>query len=247
MLKSLRTIARATIVPAFCWAAFIGAAHAAGVVPDTSVILINEQSGEAVANVRNTDPYPVILHTSAVNTPEDKEALFVVNPPTARVEPGQTQLVRFMLINDAPLRSERLKRVVFEGLPPSSTDKNAVQLTVRQDLPVLVHPRGLPVEHEPWKHLKWGTEGDELWISNPSRYVVRLDQRIEAMPAKTEMVLPKNYILPGERLALRAGDGHSLAGISAIRLFPMSSYGYAVGAYDAPLSMGSANRAQAPH
>jgi P pilus assembly chaperone PapD len=158
----------------------------------------------------------------------------------ARVEPGQTQLVRFMLVNEAPLQTERMKRVVFEGLPPTSTDKNSVRLTVRQDLPVLLHPRDLPVEHEPWKRLKWTLSGGVLSVSNPSPYVVRLDQRIGVTAAKTTLVLPKRYILPGERIDLHAGDPHALVGVAAVRLFPASSYGYAVGAYDAAVDVDAA-------
>jgi hypothetical protein len=61
------------------------------------------------------------------------------------------------------------------------------------------------------------------------------------------MALPRRYILPGERLDLRARDQHSLAGISTVRLYPVSSYGYAVGAYDAPLGRNSADDAKTPH
>ena len=35
----------------------------------------------------------------------------------ARLEAGQSQLVRFMLTKKGPLATQRLKRVSFEGIP----------------------------------------------------------------------------------------------------------------------------------
>ena len=74
----------------------------------------------------------------------------------ARVEPGESQLVRFILQSDKPLTTERLRRVTFEGIQPKDGSSTAqVSVTLAQDLPIVISPKGLKKDLEPWKHLNW--------------------------------------------------------------------------------------------
>ena len=80
-------------IACFLFNAFVPVtAHASGMLPETSVVIINEADGEASMNVKNTDANATLLYTSIQNLPEDKENLLVVTPPVARVEPDETQL-----------------------------------------------------------------------------------------------------------------------------------------------------------
>lgn len=88
-----------------------------GMIPETSVVIVDEAQGEVSIKVSNSDAGAALLHVSLVNIPEDSEPLLFVTPPVSRVEAGQEQLVRFILRNEQPLQTQRLKRVVFEGLP----------------------------------------------------------------------------------------------------------------------------------
>ena len=119
-------------------------AQADGMVPDTSVVIVYEQEGEASVSVTNTDNQLALLHVTLEDIPEDTEPLLVVTPPLSRVEPGKSQLVRFIFQDQQPLKSQRLKRVVFEGMPkgrPATEAGHArVGVTVRQNLPVIIHP-----------------------------------------------------------------------------------------------------------
>lgn len=211
-----------------------GIASATGIVPETSVVLLNEKNGEATIKVRNTDPYPVILYTSLGDTIEDHESLVVATPLATRLEPGEEQLVRFMLVNEQPLRTERMKRVVFEGIPPVMPDKEGVNLTVRQDLPVIITPQALKVDETPWKHLSWHIKNRILTLENPSPYVIRLRQNAKIIPQGTALTLPQRYVLPGARLDVQLDKPIDPDRITALRLFTVSRYGYATGAYDLP-------------
>ncbi|VVE75719.1 fimbria/pilus chaperone family protein [Pandoraea sputorum] len=209
--------------------------HATGVKPETAVVLVNEADGEGTMNVKNTDATPVMLYTKLQNIPEDSGAILVVTPPVARLDPGETQQVRFVLTTQAPLKTERLKRVYFEGIPSvdKAGAKSRVAVVVRQDLPVIIHPANLAPDREPWKRLSWTLENGQLVVRNDSAYVVRLAQEVRAMPANVSVALPKTYVLPGE--VLKLGTGDDLRGATQIRLFPASVYGYSVPRYDAPI------------
>ena len=98
---------------------FLMAVHAQadGMVPNTSVVIVNEADGEAAISVTNTDANLALMHVTIENIAEDPESLVFVTPPLARVEATKTQLVRFILQSEKPLLTQRLKRVIFEGIP----------------------------------------------------------------------------------------------------------------------------------
>jgi P pilus assembly chaperone PapD len=210
-------------------------AAASGMIPETSAVLIQEEDGETSINVTNSDAVPALLFTSLHDVPEDKEMLLIVTPPVTRVEPGQTQLVRFILQTRQPLKTQRLKRVYFEGIPkkdPLGKGQARLSMTVRQNLPVIITPKNLAKNAEPWKLLKWTIDNQNLSVVNDSPYVVRLAQTIELQPAGTALNLPKTYVLPGEHLTLPANASHA----TAVRISPATLYGYAAPPYDAPLA-----------
>jgi len=207
-----------------------------GMVPETSVVLVNEADGEATMNVKNSESSPQLLYTSINHIEEDKEDLVVVTPPVTRVEGNDTQVVRFILRNKTPLKTERLARAVFEGIPPKDdkAGEARVTMTVRQDLPLVIHPKGLPIEREPWKRLRISVSGDELIVENPSPYVIRLAQSVQFQPGQEAAELPRPYVLPETtvKVPLSKVPGQPVS----VRLYPATLYGFAVDSFDAPIS-----------
>jgi len=213
-----------------------GIAHASGMLPETSVVIVNEADGEASMNVKNTDATPTLLYTSLQNLPEDKETLLVVTPPVARVDPDETQLVRFILQTKEPLKTQRLKRVTFEGIPQKSAEGGVkVTMNVRQNLPVIIHPKNLEMNREPWKLLNWSLRDGDLTVKNDSPYVVRLAQSVALLPNNVEVDLGRTYLLPGEHIVAKAKLSGSAVPVT-VRLSPATVYGFSVDSFDAPLS-----------
>lgn len=211
-------------------------AVADGMVPDTSVVIVHEADGEASVSVTNTDTKLALLHVTLEDIPEDTEPLLFVTPPLARVEPSRSQLVRFILQSPKPLTTQRLKRVIFEGMPQGRAEAKAgyaqVGVTVRQNLPVILHPKGLAPNRTPWTGLTWRLENDQLSVHNPTPYVVRLGQELRLLPGNDSAMLPRTYVLPGETLSVKAQG----SGAITVRLQPATVYGFAVAAYDAPIT-----------
>lgn len=214
---------------------FSTTALASGVVPDSSVVIVEGADGEGSINVKNTDPYPVLLLTQLENIPEDSESLLTVTPPAARVEPGKSQSVRFLLTTKTPLKTERLKRVTFEGVPPQQKGKSEVRMTVRQNLPVIIRPAELARDEAPWKHLVWQLVGKVLTVSNPSAYVVRLSQGVQTLPGNSIWMLPNSYVLPGQTLTLKQNGNKAPSSDTQVRISPATTWGFSVDHYDALL------------
>ncbi|AIR61146.1 fimbrial protein [Cedecea neteri] len=211
--------------------------YAAGMIPETSVVIINENDGEGAINIQNSDEQPLLLVTTLQNTVDDKITnLLSVTPPAARVEPGKSQRVRFILIDKTPLKTERLGRVIFEGVPPQKKDENIIQMNVRQNLPLLIRPAGLVKDDSPWKRLTWKQAGNQLTVSNDSPYVVRLGQGIQTLPDNVSWTLPQSYVLPGQKITISPDKDKQPGVASSVRISPATTWGYSVATYDAPVS-----------
>ncbi|MCK6189539.1 fimbria/pilus chaperone family protein [Pseudomonas sp. EYE_354] len=200
-------------------------AVADGMRPDTTLVILYEEQGEATINVENTDAGPALLYSVVEDVPEDTEPLLIVTPPISRVEAGDVQLVRFISTLKAPLKTQRLKRVSFEGIPQArAADGATIGITLRQNLPLILHPKGLPRHNSPWELLKWARNGDRLSVHNDSAYVVRLASEVQLLPTQGVALLPRTYLLPGETLTATV-EGR-LEGVSAVEIQPATVYGF---------------------
>jgi P pilus assembly chaperone PapD len=209
--------------------------HATGMVPETSVLLIDEADGGGSMNVKNTDDKAALLYTTIQETDgsKSKGAMLVATQPIVRLEPGQTQRVRFVLNSTAPLTVEQYKRVIFEGIPQAkAVGKKQITTTIRQNLPVIIHPKGLPEFTTPWEKLEWKAEGNVLKVTNPSAYVVRMSPQVVTQPSNVAGSFGKTFILPGETLSVSLKSATS---DKQVKMFPSSRFGFEAGSYVATL------------
>ena len=226
-----RVIAATSLLGLHVWAA------ATGVAPDTTVLLISQKTSIAQMGVQNSDPEPLLLLTTIVEIGEQKSTTVYAVPTVTRVEPGARQIVRFVLDEtEAPLKVQQLKRVLFEGIPAVKTGVGGtVQTTIRHDLPVIISPAGLEEDPAPWKKLQLRWADNQLTLSNPSPYVVRLSQIVSTLSNNTNLnILPRTYVLPGESFSI-AVPGGLAADVNELRLYPASPYGFDVPPFDAKL------------
>jgi len=127
--------------------------------------------------------------------------------------------------------------VSFEGIPQARAPGRAtIGITLRQNLPLILHPRGLPLHHSPWELLKWKHVGEALSVHNDSAYVVRLAPEVLLLPQKALATLPRTYILPGEALTLSV-EG-ALEGVAAVEIQPATVYGFSADNYRALINAG---------
>ncbi|AYM93294.1 MULTISPECIES: fimbria/pilus chaperone family protein [Serratia] len=205
--------------------------------PETSMVFVDEDGGSI--NVKNTSDKDALLYVKVYDLPNARQTQpkLLVTQPVTRVGAGKTQRVRFIVSGDLPLKTEYMKRVIFEGIPPKSdAASNKIGINIRQDIPIIIHPKALPLVAEPWKNLKWTVVNESLQVSNPSPYVVRLNQNISVAPSGKKLTLKNAYILPGEKLTLTLDDKSTLSGSDAVTIQTMSKYGYEVGSFEMPIS-----------
>ncbi|WP_336667162.1 fimbria/pilus chaperone family protein [Enterobacter mori] len=206
---------------------------AAGMVPETSLLIVKEDEQGASMDVKNTDADAQLLYTKLVDLPDDPKPGLIVTQPVVRVDAGKTQRVRFVLKNSAePLKVEHLKRVIFTAIP--QREKNKVKVTFSQNLPVIIRPAGLAVNLEPWKDLTWQINNGNVTVENKTPYVVRMEQKAKLLPSGIYAQFPKPYILPGEKVTAST-KGKVTPSDKKIEIYPATRYGYKAQSYIAEL------------
>lgn len=198
--------------------------------PESPMLLINENEGGGSMNVQNTDEFESLLYVKIHNLPDDPQPKLFVTQPVTRVGANKIQRVRFILSSDRPLQQEHLKRVTFEGIRPKTEEKSSsIDLNIRHNIPVIIHPKNLPFISDPWKELVWSVENGYLKVKNPGRYVVRLSQNITLLPSGKTASLEKTYVLPGQSLNVQMNKKEILTSIQIVRIETLSKYGYESG------------------
>lgn len=206
---------------------------AAGMVPETSLLIVKEDEQGASMDVKNTDADAQLLYTKLVDLPDDPKPGLIVTQPVVRVDAGKNQRVRFVLKNSAePLKVEHLKRVIFTAIP--QREKNKVKVTFSQNLPVIIRPAGLAVNLEPWKDLTWLVNNGTLTVENKTPYVVRMEQKAKLLPSGVSAQFPKTYILPGEKITVSTKN-KVMSSENKIEIYPATRYGYKAQNYIAEL------------
>lgn len=206
---------------------------AAGMVPDTSLLLINEDERGASMDVKNSDDNAQLLYTRIIDLPDDPTPGVILTQPVVRVNAGKTQRVRFVLKDSAEkLKTEHLKRVIFSTIP--QREQNKVKMVFSQNLPVIIRPAGLDVNMEPWKGLRWQIKNGNLTVLNDTPYVVRMEQKAKLLPSETQVKFEKSYILPGQTMI--ATPENKLSGLNnKVEIYPATRFGYKASSYVAEL------------
>ena len=204
----------------------------AGVVPQSTLIIVEEKDGEGNIDIKNTDSYSSLLITKIENIEEDLEDLLVVYPPVARIDANALQTVRFILTSKEPIKTERFKRVIFEGIPPKNEQiQKEVNVIYKQNLPIIIRPAGLAENKTPWESLIWEIVDNKLIVSNPSPYIVRFSSTLVNLQlSKINYNLPQYYILPNQKLIMETNINPQ-KNISKVReiveFYPATLWGFA--------------------
>lgn len=205
--------------------------------PESSMLLINEADGGGSINVKNIDKEEALLYVKIIDLPDDPQPKLLVTQPVMRVGAEKTQRVRFILKSDKPLEQEHLKRAVFEGISPKKEgEQNEITMNIRHNIPVIIHPKGLPFLADPWKELSWSQNGSTLTVKNPGKYVVRLSQNIKLLPSGSITALDKSYVLPGETINTQIKNFKPAENIQKVSIDTLSKYGYETGTIEMPVA-----------
>lgn len=194
--------------------------YALGMQPETTVLVLDQEDGEASITVKNTNDTPSLLQTRIVDVDGTKGTIVLASPSLVKVDSGEEQTVRFFLQTSGEIKNQQLKRIRFLGLPAkkeSDKGKSSVAIAVSQSIPLIINPNGLKHEGEPWKSLNYKYENGRVYISNPSRYVVRMYPEVNI--DGTKVSLQNSFISPMDKVEINFKAPPSVVTIKPVGLY----------------------------
>ncbi|MGR8030297.1 fimbria/pilus chaperone family protein [Burkholderia pseudomallei] len=193
--------------------------HAATFTLENPTIIFNETDQRVAFNVKNDGESPMLLISKLEDLGEDKlSQRFLIAPPIARIDPGQSQQINFSLKKGAKLEHEYMLKASFEGV--SQTGRGSLVMPVRQEIGFLVQAGAIPVSKTPWNNLKLSVKDKQLTLSNPSAHVIRLAPSVKLLPTNKMVALAHAYLMPGESRTVEIDDA-----ADKIEIVPLSRYG----------------------
>lgn len=188
---------------------------------ETMTVILNADEDRKVFSVKNTSKEPILLSTKIQDIPGGDAIAkdIMISPPIIRIEPQGSQQINFILKKGVSLPHEAMLKVSFQGV--SSAKQNVTKMPIRQDVAMLVVPKGLVESQKPWENLKIEQSGNQLTLTNSGKQVVRLSPNFVTLPDNQTRSIGQLYLRPGESRAVNV-EGP----VKEIKLSPLSRYGF---------------------
>lgn len=188
---------------------------------ETMTVIVDANEPRKLFNVKNVGKEPILLSTKVSNLEGGKDLAnnVMVSPPIVRIEPQESQQINFVLKKDYDLSDEELLKVSFQGVGTSKA--NTTKMPIRQDVAMLIMPKGMSISLTPWDYLKITQQDNMLTLKNTGKQVIRLSPNFTSKPDGNIYNLGQFYLRPGEVKKLKTQNV-----INQISISPLSRYGF---------------------
>lgn len=195
----------------------------AGIIIGGTRVIYEGNKKEASLSIKNPDTVPYLIQSwiETINGVNDKSP-FLITPPLYRLEQGQQNIERILLLSELSQDTEHLFWVNIKAIPASDTTQrtNTLQIAVKTKLKLIYRPAKLynSSPEEQADKLIWQKSGNQISVNNPTKYVINFND-IQVAGKNVDAV---TYILPGKTVLYNLPHGVS-NGIVVFRI--ISDYG----------------------
>lgn len=134
-------------------------AQAASLSISPILVTLDEKKHSAALTLKNESNEPKVIQTELLRwTQEDGENIYtpsrdiLTNPPIAKLQPGQTQVIRIGLNRKADKAQELAYRLYISEVPPPPKEGfTGLRIALRLGLAVFVSPKANPIDKLEWK------------------------------------------------------------------------------------------------
>ncbi|HZZ75756.1 MAG TPA: molecular chaperone [Puia sp.] len=159
-------------------AVLISAQAQANVTVGATRLIYNGDKKEASLSVTNSGKSPYLIQSWVETETSSGKAPFIITPPLFRLDGGQNNLLRVVRTGgNLPENRESLFWMNIKAIPSTSgkANQNTLQLAVNTKLKLIYRPSGLKgVPEDVAQSLKWSRSGNQLHVSNPTRFYMNL-------------------------------------------------------------------------
>ncbi len=157
-------------------------AQAASLSISPVLVTLNEKKHTAALTLKNESSEAKVIQTELLRwTQENGENTYtpsrdiLANPPIAKLQPGQTQVIRIGLNRKADKTQELAYRLYISEVPPPPKEGfTGLRIALRLGLAVFVSPKASPIDKAEWKAARSPEGTLELTLLNSGNRHMRL-------------------------------------------------------------------------
>ncbi|EPY9524931.1 fimbria/pilus chaperone family protein [Proteus mirabilis] len=188
---------------------------------ETMTVILDSEEPRKIFNVKNTGSEPILLSTKVSDLDKQHEIAknIIITPPITRIEPVQSQNINFILKDGIEFDDEQILKASFQGIGVAKV--NSTKMPIRQDIAMLIIPKGLTIEREPWKNLEVKQVNNQLILKNNGKQVIRMAPAFSSLPSNNGYSIDQFYIRPQEEIKVDVKEK-----LTEIKISPLSRYGF---------------------
>lgn len=188
---------------------------------ETMTVILDSEEPRKIFNVKNTGSEPILLSTKVSDLDNQHEIAknIIITPPITRIEPDQSQNINFILKDGIEFDDEQILKASFQGIGVAKA--NSTKMPIRQDIAMLIIPKGLTIEREPWKNLEVKQVNNQLILKNNGKQVIRMAPAFSSLPSNNGYSIGQFYIRPQEEIKVDVKEK-----LTEIKISPLSRYGF---------------------
>ncbi|EPW0377726.1 fimbria/pilus chaperone family protein [Proteus mirabilis] len=188
---------------------------------ETMTVILDSEEPRKIFNVKNTGSEPILLSTKVSDLDKQHEIAknIIITPPITRIEPDQSQNINFILKDGIEFDDEQILKASFQGIGVAKV--NSTKMPIRQDIAMLIIPKGLTIEREPWKNLEVKQVNNQLILKNNDKQVIRMAPAFSSLPSNNGYSIGQFYIRPQEEIKVDVKEK-----LTEIKISPLSRYGF---------------------
>lgn len=188
---------------------------------ETMTVILDSEEPRKIFNVKNTGSEPILLSTKVSDLDKQHEIAknIIITPPITRIEPDQSQNINFILKDGIEFDDEQILKASFQGIGVAKV--NSTKMPIRQDIAMLIIPKGLTIEREPWKNLEVKQVNNQLILKNNGKQVIRMAPAFNSLPSNNGYSIGQFYIRPQEEIKVDVKEK-----LTEIKISPLSRYGF---------------------
>ncbi|HDS9296080.1 fimbria/pilus chaperone family protein, partial [Proteus mirabilis] len=184
---------------------------------ETMTVILDSEEPRKIFNVKNTGSEPILLSTKVSDLDKQHEIAknIIITPPITRIEPDQSQNINFILKDGIEFDDEQILKASFQGIGVAKV--NSTKMPIRQDIAMLIIPKGLTIEREPWKNLEVKQVNNQLILKNNGKQVIRMAPAFSSLPSNNGYSIGQFYIRPQEEIKVDVKEK-----LTEIKISPLS-------------------------
>ncbi|MER1777670.1 fimbria/pilus chaperone family protein [Proteus mirabilis] len=188
---------------------------------ETMTVILDSEEPRKIFNVKNTGSEPILLSTKVSDLDKQHEIAknIIITPPITRIEPDQSQNINFILKDGIEFDDEQILKASFQGIGVAKV--NSTKMPIRQDIAMLIIPKGLTIEREPWKNLEVKQVNNQLILKNNGKQVIRMAPAFSSLPSNNGYSIGQFYIRPQEEIKVDVKEK-----LTEIKISPLCRYGF---------------------